>query len=52
MCESREVSAACGDYINFATDEVGSQSWEPIINPFGPPVFDRHVLPFNVAGLA
>src|SRR5947209_17126531 len=50
--ECCEVPAACCDHINLAADEVCGQSWQPVINPLGPAVFDRYVLPLDIAGLA
>src|SRR5438067_10179452 len=40
------------DYIDLATDEIGGQCRQPIVVALCPAVFDRHILPLDIAGFA
>jgi hypothetical protein len=40
------------DQVDLAADEVGGQCGQPIILALGPAVFDRQILPFDIAGFA
>jgi hypothetical protein len=40
------------NHVDLAADEIGSQCGQPIIVALRPPVLDRHVLAFGVAGFA
>jgi hypothetical protein len=48
----RSVAAGGRDHINFAGDEIGGQSGQPIKATVRPTVFDRHVLALDIAGCA
>jgi len=48
--ECRRIAAGRGDQINTASHEIDGQRWQPVIVTVGPAIFDRYVLPFDVAG--
>src|SRR5947207_495572 len=48
--EWRNDTAACCDQIDLATDEIGSQCGQSIIAALCPAVFDRQILPLDIAG--
>src|SRR5215831_3654518 len=50
--ECRREAAACNDQIDLAVDKMGGHRGQPIIATLGPAVFDRNVLPLDVAGFA
>ena len=39
-------------HIDLAVDKVGGQCGQPIVMALGPAVFDRQILPFDIAGFA
>ena len=49
---SAEGRPPCHDHIDLAADEIGDQCGQPIIVVLRPAVFDRYVLPLDIAGFA
>src|SRR5262249_25593881 len=48
--ERRGSAARHGDHVDLAADQIGRQSRQSIVTTVRPAIFDRHVLPRDVAG--
>src|SRR5262245_11516602 len=49
--ERRSGTSARDDYVDPSTNEVGRQGRQPVELALRPAVFDRHVLPLDIAGI-
>jgi hypothetical protein len=51
LATSRDHAAAGDDHVHSTPNEIGPQGRQTIVLTFSPPVFHRHVLALDVAGL-
>jgi hypothetical protein len=51
-CDRRSTAASCHDHGDLTADQIGGKARQSVVLTFGPPVFDRDVLAFDVAYLA
>ena len=50
--KSGRVISSCGDHSHLPVDQIGHHHGQPIVVAFHPMIFDRYVLPVDVAGFA
>ena len=48
----RRRGAGRGDHGHLSAHQIGRQCRQPIVVTFGPTIFDRHILAFDVSGFA